>query len=68
MALIDLLTVCFILCLFSIGFKLVDIAREEESYEQELLDAQQEINILKSEVEYLNSYVEHLRVQITRMK
>lgn len=68
MAIIDLLTICFILCLFSIGFKLIETARAEETYEADLRDAQDEIKILKSEVAYLNSYVEHLRVQINRKK
>lgn len=53
MALVDLLVVCFILCLFSLGFRLVDIAREEETFEYELIEARSEIKRLREEVDFL---------------
>lgn len=58
MALVDLLVVCFVLCLFSLGFRLVDIAREEESMEYELREARSEIKRLREEVDFLIMFIE----------
>lgn len=68
MAIIDLLTICFVLCLFSLGFKMLENAREEESFENELLLAEAEIRELRDEVRYLQSNIEYLNTQINRLK
>lgn len=59
MLLVDLMTMCFIVCLFSIGFKLLEEIKEEEKYETDLSIAKEEIQNLKSEIAYLNSYIEY---------
>jgi len=63
MLLVDILTICFILCLFSIGFKLFETIREEEIYETDLSIAKDEISSLKSEISALTDYIEYLQIK-----
>lgn len=63
MAIIDLLTVCFILCLFSLGFKLIENIKEEDR-DLELGDLRDTLQCYEEEINMLYDLIDELEFDL----